>query len=284
MSFSSIAAVTGASGLYSQRAPQSSDAVGSSTMSRAALFLIVGMSLLAVSGYLLVAKFLWRGDAPFRGPCRAWLSQPSPRWVELEGCVLDTPQTLVEADTGELEALASRAEGLSTHLFAKPPKWVAAWIPIRDDAGRANVVRAVYRTESADLIRWINMMDSAPDARRQEMWADQGVLRRIARPGVLMGTAAKPQTEMLRKTWGSMASAAMLVVTPGEPPPFEFPTLAFAIGVAGLLLAVAGLRSGTGSKSQQSAEQMLTVLNTNDVKVELGALESVREEERRRRR
>ncbi len=252
-------------------------------MSRAALFLIVGMSLLGISGYLLVAKFLWRADAPFRGACRVWLDQPTPRWVELEGCVLDTPQTLVETETGELESLASRADGLSTHLFAKPPKWVAAWIPIRDDAGRANVVRAVYRTESTDLMRWINMMDSAPDARRQEMWADQGVLRRIAKPGVLMGAAAKPQTEVIRKTWGSMASATLLVVTPGEPPPFEFPSLAFAIGVVGFALAVAGLRKGTGANSQQTAEQMLAALNTNDVKVELGALESVREEERRRR-
>jgi hypothetical protein len=212
-----------------------------------------------------------------------WLEQPTPRWVELDGCVLDTPQTLVETETGELESLASRADGLSTHLFAKPPKWVAAWIPIRDDAGRANVVRAVYRTESTDLMRWINMMDAAPDARRQEMWADQGVLRRIAKPGVLIGTAAKPQTEAIRKTWGSMASATLLVVTPGEAPALEFPTLAFAIALVGLALVVAGMRRGTGANTQQSAEQMLTAINTNDVKVELGALEAVRDEERRRR-
>ena len=253
-------------------------------MSRAALFLIVGCTLMGISGYLLLAKFLWRSDGPFSGECRVWLDQPTARWVELEGCVLDTPQTLVEAETGELEVLASRADGLSTHLFEKPPRWVAAWVPIRDDLKRANVVRAVYRTDSADLMKWVNQLDAAPEAKRRELWADQAPLRRIAKPGVLKGTAAKPETDLLRKTWGSMGSAAMLVVTPGEPPPMEIPVFAMLLGVAGLALAATGLKKGTGEHHTQSAEQMLTSINTSDVKVELGALESLREEERRERR
>lgn len=252
-------------------------------MSRAALFLIVGCTLLGISGYLLLAKLVWRADAPFLGSCSAWLDQPSARWVELDGCVLDTPLALIEAETGELEALGSRAEGLSTHLFEKPPRWVAAWIPVRDELGRANVVRAVYRTESPDLMKWVNQLDAASEAKRKELWAEQLPLRRIAKPGVLRGNAAKPATDALRKTWGSMGSAAMLVVTPGEPPPFEVPVFAVLLGLAGLALAAVGLRKGTGEHHTQAAEQMLTAINTSDVKVELGALESLRDEERRRK-
>lgn len=253
-------------------------------MSRAALFLLVGCTLLGIGGYLFVAEFILRADAPFVGPCRMWLEQPTPRWVELDGCRLDTPQALIETDTGELEALASRAEGLATHLYEKPPRWVAMWIPVRDDLRRANVVRAVYRTDSPDLMKWVNALDAAPEAKRHEMWADQLPLRRISKPGVLKGTAAKPVNEALRKTWGSMGSAAMLVVTPGEPPPVELPVWAVTFSLVGLVLVVVGVRRGTGEHHQQSAEQMLTAINTSDVKVELGALEAVRDEERRRGR
>lgn len=255
-------------------------------MSRVLVAAFLACSLYVVAGYGGWLAWFSPLGRPVKGPCAYWLEQPTARWLSLSGCTLGVDELLLESDAGDLETLADRRQGLATKPYATPPRWVAAWAPVATLGQRKELVRAVFRLESSDLVAWLNAFERADERKRESMWADPVVLRRVASPGVLAGLASKPATDAIQKAFGQRASAALLVVTPGEPPAPALPAWA-----AGALLLALGLswrawrEFGDMARGHDpTPEQVITSANVRDVKLELGALEELRREEAERRR
>lgn len=255
-------------------------------MSRVLVAAFLACSLYVVAGYGGWLAWLSPLGMPVKGPCSSWLEQPSARWLSLTGCTLGVDELVLESDAGDLETLANRREGLATRPYENPPRWVAAWAPVATLGQRKELVRAVFRLEGSDLVAWLNAFERADERKREAMWADPVVLRRVAAPGVLAGRASKPATDAVQKAFGPRASAALLVVTPGEPPAPALPAWA-----AGALLLALGLSwlawrefSQLSRGHAPTPEQAITNANVRDVKLELGELEALRREEAERRR
>ena len=166
------------------------------------------------------------------------------------------------------------------------PHWVALWIPVRTQGSGAGLVRAVYRLESNDTLKWVNTLESAHEREKERMWADPMPIRRLSSPGVLSGHAEKPSSEALQKAYGSAASATLLAILQGAPPPQSAPTLGLLAGLLGLMVLGFFFRSVGRSPllAEATAEQQITQVNVSDVKLEIGALEELRDEERRQQR
>jgi hypothetical protein len=247
---------------------------------------VVGLVLLGFCAFSLVTTYVIRPDAPLKTGCDVWLNHLEPRWVVLSGCVLDVDLVVVESDAGDFEKLANRQKGLSLKPYPVPPTWVAAWIPVRTELQGAGLVRAAWRTESQDLLKWVNALERADERQKERMWADQTLLRRFSRPGVLPGKAGRPESETLQKAFGSSAAASLLAVLPGTAPPPEVPAVGIFAGLAGLVLLVYVIRSATrpAHLDEATVAQALTQVNVSDVKLELGALEQLRDEERQQRK
>jgi hypothetical protein len=238
--------------------------------------------LLGYCVYAVLTTWVYPSNAPIKGDCGNWLESPQARWVALKGCVLDVDQLVLESEEGDFETLDNRREGLSSKLYAAPPSWVAVWIPIKTQRkGASGLVRAVYRLESKDALEWVNEFERADERKKEKMWEDPAPIRRLSMPGVLPGKADKPSTESLMKLFGSRASPNLLAVIAGDPPPLEPPVLGILCGILGLLGLAYATRRPPGD--ELSAEQLITNVNVSDVKLELGALEELRREQRERK-
>lgn len=257
-------------------------------VARAVLLLIAGLGMAGAGVYSLVMEYVFHLGASRTFECSDWLDSPDVRWLELRGCTLDTSQIILESDLGDMEALETRVEGLSTHIYERPPRWVAAWVPIRDDADRSNLVRAAYRIESTDVLKFINTLDQAPASKRAEMWADPVPLRRIVKPGVLIGRSEKSTNDALLRAWGSMATPSLLIVIAGEAPESKAGLVGILSLVLGATLVFIGARlfanASGGPLGGSSASHTITSVNVSDVKMEIGGLEELRAEERAARR
>ena len=233
--------------------------------------------LFGFSTYSVVTTWVYPKDAPQKGSCDAWLERPGATWLMLRGCVLDVDLVVVESAEGDFEKLINRYRGLSLKPYPVAPTWVAAWIPVRTESMGSGLVRAAYRVDSPDLLKWLNTLERANEPDKERMWADPAILRRFSRPGVLPGKAEKPDTEGLQKAFGAAASANLLVVYAGDPPAPSPPTLGILSGLLGLVALGFSLRSR--GLPEATVEQHLTRVNVSDVKLELGALEALRAEE-----
>lgn len=258
-------------------------------MPRAVSLLVLGLGFAGFGAYSLVMEYVFHLGQPGKMQCQDFLNAPDPMWVELQNCTLDTHQMVLESDTGEMEALASRVEGLSTHIYERPPRWIAAWVPIRDDMDRSNMVRAAYRLESTDVLKFVNALDQATPTRRAQMWSDPVPLRRVVKPGVLFGKAQKATGDALLHAWGSLATPSLIVLIPGDAPESKTGMVGMLAVILGASIIFVGMRlfsnaTGGGPLGAVTAAQHITGLNVSDVKVELGALEALREEERAARR
>lgn len=257
-------------------------------MIRAGLIGLLALSLLGVAGFGAWLTWFSPFGRPLDGPCDLWLDKPEPRWLALKGCTLDVDTLLLESAEGDLETLANRRAGLGSKPYTSPPRWVAAWAPVSSLTYRGRQIRAAIRLEGRDLLAWLNTFEAVDEARREAMWADPVVLRRLATPGVLAGEATRPPGDALLKAWGAKASSTLLTIKPGEKPPPELPAWAIAAAFLGLGLSwVAWRQLGAAqhrSLLEQSAQQLATGVNTRDVKLELGALEELRREEEQARR
>jgi hypothetical protein len=242
---------------------------------------ILGLVLLGFCTYSVITTWVYPKDAPLKGHCNAWLERPAARWLRLQGCVLDVDLAIVESAEGDFEKLVNRQKGLSLKPYPVPPNWVAAWLPVRTETLGTGLVRAAYRIDSPDLLKWINTLERASEREKERMWADPAVLRRFSRPGLLPGKAEKPQTEALQKAFGAAASANLLAVYAGDPPPPSAPTLGILSGLLGLGLLGFVVRKRSAAATP---EQELTNINVSDVKLEIGALEELRAEERKGKR
>jgi len=242
---------------------------------------VLGLSLLGLFSYSAITTWVYPSNAALQGQCEAWLERPVARWVSLKKCTLDVEMTVLESDQGDYETLSDRKEGLSRKLYAMPPNWVALWVPIRTESTGTGLVRAVYRLESKDALQWVNKFERANDREKDRMWADPAPIRRLSRPGVLPGKADKPTDEAMQQAFASAASANLLSVIAGSPPPLEPPTLGILAGLLGLVSLGYAVRKRA---PEPTAEQQITALNVSDVKLEIGALEALRNEERENRR
>ena len=251
-------------------------------MSRLSLAIVWSFAALGFCAYSVVTTWVYPTNAPLKGVCDAWLERPVSRWLSLSGCVLDVDLVVIESDQGDFETLANRQRGLSMKPYPESPNWVAAWIPVRTQSASSGTVRAVYRLESPDLMKWINELERADGQKKDRMWADPSLVRRLSRPGVLTGRGDKSTNEGVRKAFGSAAAANMFVVLAGEPPPASMPTAGILSGLLGLVLL--GYATRLRSIQQATAEQQITGLSVSDVKLEIGALEELRREELSSRR
>lgn len=252
-------------------------------MSRFVVVAILSLCLLGFCAYSVVTTWVYPANASLKTHCDNWLERPVARWVSLKQCVLDTDLVMLESDQGDYETLVDRKNGLSKKPYPMPPNWVAMWIPIRSEQMGSGLVRAVYRLESKDALKWINKLERADDPEKERMWADAAPIRRLSRPGVLPGKADKPTGGALQQALGAAASNNLLVVVAGDPPPTEPP----AFGILAGLLGLVGLGYATRKRSplgDATAEQQITQVNVSDVKLEIGALEELRREERSKRR
>jgi hypothetical protein len=233
---------------------------------------------LGFCAYSVATTWVYPANALWKGGCDDWLDRPATEWVSLRGCVLDVDLVVLESDQGDFETLANRQQGLSMKPYGEPQNWVAVWIPVRTPFTGSGLVRAAYRIESADVLKWVNELERGDDRKKERMWADRSTIRRLSRPGVLTGKADKPGTEGVQKAFGAAASANLLAVTAGDPPPVKAPAAGIFSGLLGLVLL--GFLVRRRALEPASAEQQITSLNVSDVKLEIGALEELRREER----
>ena len=236
--------------------------------------------LLGFCAYSVITTWVFPGNALLKASCDGWLERPEKRWVALEGCVLDVDLVVVESDEGDFEKLSNRQRGISMKPYPVPPNWVAAWIPVRADGGGGGVVRAAYRLESKDVLKWINTLERADEREKERMWEAPALIRRLSRPGVLPGHAQKPMSEGLQKAYGSGASANLVAIIAGAPPPPTAPSAGILAGLVGLVMLGYFIRSRSAAEGANAAQQ-ITTANVSDVKLEIGALEELRDEERR---
>lgn len=270
--------------LYAERRPQSRlRAVVCLLVPRFVLAAILSLMLLGFSAYSVITTWVFPSDAPLKAQCDAWLERPAQRWVALRGCLLDADLVIVESEAGDFEKLSYRRQGLSMKPYPVPPNWVAAWIPVRSAGSAAGVVRAAYRLESKDMLKWINTLERADEREKERMWADPAPILRMTRPGVLAGHAQKPPHEGLQKAFGTGASGNLLAIIAGEPPPPTAPAAGILAGLLGLVALGYFFRLRLAPVEELSAAQQITGVNVSDVKLEIGALEEIRKEERGRR-
>ena len=251
-------------------------------MPRLVLAAISTFLSLGFCAYSVITTWVLPTNTLLNAPCDDWLERPSARWVSLSGCVLDVDLVIVESAEGDFEKLSNRQKGLSMKPYPEPPTWVAAWLPVRTEWTGGGPVRAAYRLASKDLLEWINTLERADEREKERMWDDRAALRRLSRPGVLPGLAEKPTNEGLQKAFGQAGSPNLLAVYAGAPPPASVPALGILAGLTGLgLLGFLVRRRGVDGPT---AEQQITKVNVSDVKLEIGALEELRAEERRNRK
>ena len=255
-------------------------------MPRLVLAAISSFILLGFSAYSVATTWVYPKDAPYRGGCDDWFEKPAPSWVSLKGCVLDVDLVILESAQGDYEKLADRKNGLSHKPYAAPPHWVAVWIPVRTQWTGKGLVRAAYRLDSQDVVKWVNTFELADEREKERLWADPAPIRRLSRPGVLPGKAMKPPDEAVQKAFGAAASANLLAVIAGDPPPPSTPGAGILAGMLGLVML--GYFIKTAGRSSHlddvSAAQQITGLNVSDVKLEIGGLAELRAEERGKKR
>ncbi len=247
---------------------------------------ILAVLLLGYATYAAFTTWVIPSNAALKGRCDSWLEKPQAQWIALKGCVLDVDLVILESEEGDFETLQNRNEGISSKPYPVPPNWVAVWIPIRTEFKSASLVRAAYRLDSKDALKWVNEFERADEKKKEKMWADPAPIRRLSRPGVLPGKAEKPSNEAIVKTFGPRASANLLAVIAGDPPPMDPPVVGILSGILGLVALGYVLRRRPAG-DDLTAEQLITNVNVSDVKLEIGALEQLRleeEEERRKKR
>ncbi len=202
--------------------------------------------------------------------CAAWFSRPQPHWVRLSACELDFERAVVESRNGEFETLANRRKGLSAQLYTEPPVWVTVWIPVQEEQFPGATVRAAYRLSSHELVNWVNEIERADEALKEQLWADPVPFRRLARLTVLEGYAEKGAPIGLARAFGMAGSPLLWAIVPGEPPARKFPLLAHLVGACGVAVLIFEIRR----YARKKRDVQLKI--ENEEELELGALQELR--------
>ncbi|MFO0597538.1 MAG: hypothetical protein U0228_19690 [Myxococcaceae bacterium] len=257
-------------------------------MSRNAVGLVIGLAVLGFGAWAFKTFQDWAGDQPQVMQCGAYLMAPHTGWFKLEGCTLDTDGIVLENEQGDMEPLDNRRKGLSSKLYASPPVWVAAWIPMSASVGRNQKRGAALRSTSVDLLKWVAAVEAADESKREKMFEDPVVLRRMVRPGLLEGHLEKPAGDAVAKAFGPAASVNLHVMTLGQPPERTHPAVSVSVGfvllLAVILVAARFSRPPRLDTAAETPEQQLARSMISGAKVELGELEDIRAEEAARRK
>lgn len=214
------------------------------------------------------------------GPCAKYLERPKQRWVKLSGCRLQIDELLV-ANADAVERFADRTEGLSRTLYTSAPVWTHVYAPVATgDPDDRRPVRVVFRLADADILKWINAVERADEAQKKKLLDNQALLLRVATPGLLTGQATRgPNAEALQETLGTQAQAGLLVIEPGTPPAPELPWPAALAGLSGGAVLLASLIRLLQKSPPSDPAAELTRLDVSDVKLSLGELDAMRQEE-----
>jgi hypothetical protein len=144
--------------------------------------------------------------------------------------------------------------------------------------------RAALRSQSEDLLKWVNAHEVADEAKREKMWADPAVLNRMTHPAVLVGRSEKPAGDLVPRAFGPQASVNLHVFRLEAPPERMHVSVVLSIGlvllIAGIALAVRFTRANRLENAELTPEQVTARNIVGSTKVQLGELEQIREEER----
>lgn len=248
--------------------------------------LIVSLMTLAFGAWSVRTVREWIHDQPIEQFCGDFLRAPKAGWFKLKECTLDVNAMVLESSNGEFEPLDNRRKGISSKLYDGTPQWVAALIPITTPMDRG-ARRAAMRSESEDLLKWLNAHELADDARREKMWADPAVLLRMTRPSVLEGESVKPEGDLIPRAFGPAASVNMHFFTIGKAPERTHVAVTLGIGFVlwvALVLIISRFAKAPRLDHELTPEQVTAKNIVGGTKVELGALEELRREERERTR
>lgn len=248
--------------------------------------LVVSLMTLGFSAWAIRSVREWIDEQTAEQNCGDFLRAPKAGWFKLKDCTLDVNAMVLESSNGEFEPLDNRRKGISSKLYDGTPKWVAALIPITTPMDRG-ARRAAMRSESDDLLKWLNVHERADDAKREKMWADPVVLLRMTRPAILEGESVKPEGDLVPRAFGPAASVNMHVFTVGKPPERTHVAVTLGIGFVlwvALVLIVSRFAKAPRLDHELTPEQVTARNIVGGTRVELGELEQLRREEANERK
>lgn len=248
-----------------------------------------GMIGLVMVGFCFLSGAInaFRTEAKIEGDCWQYLSKPEAGWLTLEGCGIDTDELVLETADGTLELFADRKQGSARHPWPEPPTWVAGYAPVMSPMLPNQPVRVVYRLTDSDLLKWLNAWERADEKAREKMLQRPDVLRRVEKPGVLMGRADRaPNADNVQTALGTRALPGLLVVTGGQQPKAALPLLPLTFGLLGVGLivwAMVGFMRRSGAHVESAGDDLRNV-DVSKVQLKLGELDELRREEHTKRK
>jgi hypothetical protein len=206
--------------------------------------------------------------------------------VTLEGCTLDFDGALLRGSKGESERLADRKEGVSRKLYNDAPIWNSLLVPVKTPANRAKPARLLFVLTDRELLAWVNAFERASLDTRAKIVRTTTYLDRLTTPGTLVGQVVRDsEAEGLQRALGREAAPGVMVLRPGVPPGLELSPVILGSGVLGAALLILALGRFTGHSPVRAATayEDVTQVSSHGVKLEIGGLEALREEERKKK-
>ncbi len=217
-------------------------------------------------------------------PCGVFVDQPMEEWVTLAGCNLDFEDAVLSDGAELYERYSDRRQGLSHSLKVDEPTWKVIYAPMSNRYPKqgepGHAVRAVAAITDRDALAYVNAVERAKTQRdRDRLLEKSRELDRLVAVPQLVGHGEKcPEAERVQRVLGSLSAPTLVVLKPGSVPEPAVSGLAFFSGAFGLFMMLMGVRQI--NRRAQSAVDEVQVVNTSDVRVEVGELAALREEER----
>jgi hypothetical protein len=162
--------------------------------------------------------------------------------------------------------------------------WTTIYAPItprlKPAEAPGRLVRAVIAITDHDALDFVNSLERAPTQREREHLLERPrQLDRLSHPPLLAGKASHlPAGARVQRVLGTISAPTLTVLEPHAVPPAAVSGLAFFAGAFGLFMVLMGVR--TINQRSRSVVDDAQVINTSDVRVEVGELAALREEER----
>lgn len=249
--------------------------------------LLVPLLGLLLIGFCVQSTFMeWTAAMARTTPvdCHFFTDQPLEEWITLSGCNVVFEDAVLSDGADVFERYADRREGLSRSLHDTQPVWTTIYAPIapriKPVEAPGHAVRAVIAITDHDALDFVNSLERAPTQREREHLLERPrQLDRLSHPPLLAGKASRlPVGERVQRVLGAISAPTLTVLEPGTVPPAAVSGLAFFAGAFGLFMVLMGVR--TINHRSRSVVDDAQVINTSDVRVEVGELAALREEER----
>ena len=223
-------------------------------------------------GVLSVKEYSTAAARGLSRSCREFAATPSAGWVTLEGCELDFDLALV-GDAQGYERLADRLEGKSRALRESPPTWREVLVPLVSHELSRSPARAVVVLLEPEVLAIVNRLERGSDDERLRALQDAAGLQRWRSLGRVQAEGAKDEGAVQRALGRSLMPGA-IVLRPATVPVAQVPVAAIVCGLLGL---VAFLWAWVARQREPELGQV----GVGDVPLELGQLESLRQERAR---